>query len=105
MVQYDWYEYGWSLDMKNQAWAEDTENEVNFIIKALKLTGTERILDLACGWGRHSLAFARRGGLPHDLAERPGARFRTEWMFQSETMRAADRQGGQFPAGAGILPV
>lgn len=61
MVRSDWYEYGWSLDMKNQAWAEDTENEVNFIIKALKLTGTERILDLACGWGRHSLAFARRG--------------------------------------------
>ncbi len=61
MVKSDWYEYGWPLDMKNQAWAEDTENEVNFIIKTLKLTGTERVLDLACGFGRHSLALARRG--------------------------------------------
>jgi len=51
----------WNLDIKNLPWAEDTENEVNFIIKALKLAGTERILDLACGFGRHSLELARRG--------------------------------------------
>ena len=52
---------GWSLDIKNQSWVEDTENQVNFIIKTLGLKGNERILDLACGFGRHSLSFARRG--------------------------------------------
>ena len=26
-----------------------------------KLKGTERLLDLACGYGRHALEFARRG--------------------------------------------
>ena len=57
----DWYKYGWSLDMKNQSWVEDTKNQVDFIIRTLGLTGKERILDLACGFGRHSLAFARRG--------------------------------------------
>lgn len=57
----DWYKNIWSLDAKNQSWVEDTENQVNFIIKTLGLTGKERILDLACGFGRHSLAFARRG--------------------------------------------
>lgn len=56
----DWYKH-WSLDIKNQSWVEDTENQVDFIIKALGLTGKERILDLACGFGRHSLAFAKRG--------------------------------------------
>lgn len=40
---------------------EDTENQVNFIIDTLSLTGKERILDLACGFGRHSLSFARKG--------------------------------------------
>lgn len=57
----DWYKHGWSLDIKNQSWVEDTENQVAFIIKTLCLTGKERILDLACGYGRHSLSFAQKG--------------------------------------------
>lgn len=57
----DWYKYGWTLDIKNQSWVEDTENQVAFIIKTLQLTGQERILDLACGFGRHALSFARKG--------------------------------------------
>ena len=61
MSKPDWYKHGWSLDVKNQSWTEDTENQVEFIIKALGLAGGERILDLACGYGRHALALARRG--------------------------------------------
>lgn len=52
---------GWSLDIKNHSWVEDTENQVDFIVNTLELTGKERILDLACGFGRHSIALARRG--------------------------------------------
>lgn len=40
---------------------EDTQRQVDFIINTLSLTGKERILDLACGFGRHSLELARRG--------------------------------------------
>jgi SAM-dependent methyltransferase len=57
----DWYKNIWTLDMKKQSWVEDTKNQVDFIIKTLGLTGKERILDLACGFGRHSLEFARQG--------------------------------------------
>lgn len=57
----DWYKNIWSLSIKNQSWVEDTENQVEFIIKTLGLTGKERILDLACGFGRHSLSFAKKG--------------------------------------------
>lgn len=57
----DWYKKIWTLDVKNQSWVEDTESQVEFIVNTLKLTGKERILDLACGFGRHSLALARRG--------------------------------------------
>ncbi len=57
----DWYKYGWNLEVKNQSWVEDTENQVEFIINTLELTGKERILDLACGYGRHSLSFAKKG--------------------------------------------
>ncbi len=57
----DWYKYGWTLDIKGQSWTENTIGEVDFIEKALGLTGIETILDLACGYGRHSLELARRG--------------------------------------------
>jgi 2-polyprenyl-3-methyl-5-hydroxy-6-metoxy-1,4-benzoquinol methylase len=40
---------------------ERTQKEVIFIEKVLKLKPKMKILDLACGWGRHSIEFARRG--------------------------------------------
>lgn len=40
---------------------EDTNRQVDFLIKQLHLKETKKILDLACGFGRHSLEFARRG--------------------------------------------
>lgn len=60
-VNPEWYKNNWSLDIKNQSWVEDTENQVDFIIKTLHLTGNERVLDLACGFGRHALSLARKG--------------------------------------------
>jgi len=40
--------------------AKEAEQQVDFIIKALRLSGNERILDVGCGWGRHALALAQR---------------------------------------------
>lgn len=57
----DWYKKIWTLDIQNQSWVEDTKREVDFLIEKLELEGNEKILDLACGFGRHSLEFARRG--------------------------------------------
>ena len=57
----DWYQKNWTLDIQNMSWVEDTGRQVDFLIKQLQLKGTEKILDLACGFGRHSLEFARRG--------------------------------------------
>ena len=47
--------------MQNAPWVESTNQEVDFIIEKLQLSGKERVLDLACGFGRHSLEFSRRG--------------------------------------------
>ena len=60
-MEKDWYKKIWTLDIKNQSWVEDTKRQVDFLIEKLKLKGIERILDLACGFGRHSLEPARRG--------------------------------------------
>ncbi len=57
----DWYKSIWSLDIKNMSWVEDTNRQVDFLIEKMKLNGSERILDLACGFGRHSIALAQRG--------------------------------------------
>jgi SAM-dependent methyltransferase len=43
------------------SWVEYTDEEVDFVISTLELKGNEKILDLACGFGRHSLALAARG--------------------------------------------
>ena len=60
-MEKDWYKKIWTLDIKDQSWVEDTKRQVDFLIEKLELKGTERILDLACGFGRHSLELARRG--------------------------------------------
>ncbi len=57
----DWYKKNWTLDIKNMSWVENTPKEVDFIIEMCELKGGERILDLACGYGRHVLEFAKRG--------------------------------------------
>lgn len=51
----------WTLDVLDQSWVEGTAREVDLIIGTLDLRGGERILDLACGFGRHALELARRG--------------------------------------------
>lgn len=60
-MQSDWYRKIWTLDIQNQSWVEDTKRQVDFLVEKLQLKGGEKILDLACGFGRHSLELARRG--------------------------------------------
>lgn len=60
-MESDWYRKIWTLDIQNQSWVEDTQRQVDFLVDKLELKGGEQILDLACGFGRHSLELARRG--------------------------------------------
>ncbi len=57
----DWYKRIWISQIKEMSWTEQTVAQVDFIIDFLGLVGTESVLDLACGFGRHALEFARRG--------------------------------------------
>ncbi len=56
-----WYKEIWSLDARYLPWVKDTEGELDFVIDALGLSGSEKILDLACGFGRHAIELSRRG--------------------------------------------
>lgn len=57
----DWYKKIWTLDIMDQSWVEDTARQVDFVMARLGLKPGDRVLDLACGFGRHSIELARRG--------------------------------------------
>ena len=57
----DWYRSGFPPITAAMPWADRTEAEVDRAIAMLRPEGGERVLDLACGIGRHSLELRRRG--------------------------------------------
>jgi SAM-dependent methyltransferase len=60
-VPADWYRSGFPPITAAMPWADRTEAEVERAITMLRPEGGERVLDLACGIGRHSLELRRRG--------------------------------------------
>lgn len=60
-VPQDWYTRGFPLETTRMPWADKTVAEVDRAIAMLKPQGGERVLDLACGIGRHAMELARRG--------------------------------------------
>jgi SAM-dependent methyltransferase len=49
------------LPGKNESLNERTQREVEGVIKLLGLKGGESIIDVPCGYGRHSIELAKRG--------------------------------------------
>lgn len=46
---------------KERGMFRHTTREVNFVVKNIPIKKSDRILDLCCGHGRHSIEFAKRG--------------------------------------------
>jgi SAM-dependent methyltransferase len=57
----DWYRFAYPPEMVKLPWAQKTGWEVDRVVRVLKPRGGERILDLACGTGRHAIELRRRG--------------------------------------------
>jgi len=83
--------------------AERTGAEVDFIVSALALPEGAELLDLACGYGRHAVAMARRGfrvtGLdfnPHylEIAREEARAAGVEARFVTGDMRELGFDGG-----------
>ncbi len=60
-VPQDWYTRGFPLETRQMPWADRTIAEVDRAMMMLRPEGGERVLDLACGIGRHSTELRRRG--------------------------------------------
>ena len=86
----DWYKKIWTLDIQNQSWVEDTKHQVDFLVEKLEIKGNEKILDLACGFGRHSLELARRG---YDVT---GVDITPEYVEYATTQAQAENLNARF---------
>ena len=70
-----WYKEIWASVYDDRPWVGDAKKEVDFLITVMELSGSEKILDLACGFGRHSVELSRRGftvvgvDITHDYIE------------------------------------
>jgi SAM-dependent methyltransferase len=60
-IPQDWYATAFTEMSAEMAWTERTGSEIKRALTMLRPQGGERILDLACGTGRHSLELVRQG--------------------------------------------
>jgi SAM-dependent methyltransferase len=60
-IPQDWYATAFTGMSAEMAWTERTEQEIKRALTMLRPQGGERVLDLACGTGRHSLELVRQG--------------------------------------------
>src|SRR6187402_765328 len=61
-VPQDWYRSAFPASQTlARPWAEQTEAEIDRVVSILRPEQGARVLDLACGTGRHSIELARRG--------------------------------------------
>lgn len=60
-IPQDWYATAFTGMSAEMAWTERTGSEIDRALTMLRPEGGERVLDLACGTGRHSLELVRRG--------------------------------------------
>jgi SAM-dependent methyltransferase len=56
----DWYATAFNASNAEMAWTDRTVSEIDRALKILRPRGDERILDLACGSGRHAIELRRR---------------------------------------------
>lgn len=56
-----WYRDAYKLDMKDMGWTRNTVQEIDFLAKVVPMEGPLRVLDLGCGFGRHTVELGRRG--------------------------------------------
>lgn len=95
----DWYRSGFPPETARMPWADRTELEVDRATAMLRPHGGERVLDLACGIGRHSLELRRRGfevvgvdisGELLEMAERSAREEGLEIEFVEADLRALE---------------
>ena len=109
MARRRWFERFFDADyvalLRDTSPHSRTRREVDFVVRTLRLPAGARILDVPCGYGRHSVALARRGFrvVGVDLSRAMIAEARRLWTegprlrFIQKDMRRL-RAAGEFDA-------
>jgi SAM-dependent methyltransferase len=65
LFERDWYDVlapgGGRSRVEPERYAQRTEQEAEFVASTLRLAAGTPVLDLCCGWGRHTIRLAQRG--------------------------------------------
>ncbi len=56
-----WYKYAYDINMRLSSWTFRTKEDIDRVIELTNIKKHGKILDLACGYGRHSIELAKRG--------------------------------------------
>ena len=110
LFERDWYDVlapGGPRSVDPERFAQRTDSEAEFITSTLALPAGTPVLDLCCGWGRHTIRLAQRGyrmtgldlstyhvELARDAAREAGVD--VEWI--EGDMRSIPRPDAQFGA-------
>ncbi len=93
----DWYdgyfEEEWLDEIALHIPEERTRKEVDFVLDRLELEPGARVLDVACGHGRHSLELARRGFVVTGIDLSPRSTSTTSRRFFMRRFSRARRRG------------
>jgi SAM-dependent methyltransferase len=88
-----WFNTQDYLDLYKHRDANDAKKIVNLILNHITMDKDSHILDLACGNGRHSILFARKGfnvtgiDLSRFLIKQANARLKNEYLNQSRRLK------------------
>lgn len=92
-IPQDWYRSAFPPEETlKRPWADRTGAEVDRALAMLGAKGGERVLDMACGTGRHSLELARRG---HEVV---GTDISSDLLAIAETDAEAESLSASFVA-------
>jgi SAM-dependent methyltransferase len=101
-VQPDWYRTAFPASATvSRPWAEETGVEIDRVLAMLRPPEGARVLDLACGTGRHSIELAKRGfevvgvDIATDLLEIAGGEAESE-SVENVSFLEADMRGLEY---------
>jgi SAM-dependent methyltransferase len=60
-VSLNWYRTSFTEAFNAMSWNEDVEEKIGLVLEMVGARGDERVLDLACAIGKHSVELCRRG--------------------------------------------